>query len=270
MSRNGEDESDPNDSNPGDDKTFINKLLVQMKTQFNNKTDPKTEVDENSSTMENVVSQEDISPPEAAELMESEEYEAKSEVTEPLTDCEISEEDEHKSKPRIVLTFRKPSLGKSKSKPARNRENSKEVILKRSSRRRSKDCNESVLQSAIARKEKSYNESNKPQRLTRQLKPTQKILDNIASAAVKLEKNKRWDDVEDASKKSRNKTVHLKNGKGDSKRLKLARDVEADLKLSDSNSSLSSESSKVSEGKSSKDFVGEEKSCRRSLRISSR
>lgn len=51
--------------------------------------------------------------------------------------------------------------------------------LKRSARRRSKDCTESILQSAIARKEKSYNETARPQRLTRRLKPTAKILANL-------------------------------------------------------------------------------------------
>lgn len=256
MSRNGENESESNDSNPADDKTFINKLLIQMKSQFNKTQTDNTEVDV--ADISTMASQEENTN---IETIETEEYEGASAKSE-TTDCEISEEDNsfdsQKDKPRIVLTFRKPS------KPPRNRENSKETVLKRSSRRRSKDCGESVLQTAIARKEKSYNESNKPQRLTRQLKPTQKILDNIANAAVKLEKTKNKTDdnqMNSEERKSKSRLNHVKN----SKRVKLSRDSDSDqsgqdVKLSDSNGSLSSESSKTSE----------EKLCRRSLRISSR
>lgn len=227
MSKNAESEPNTND-----DKTFINKLLIQMKSQFNNSGGESKE----EAAMAEVVQE---------ESMETGEESAKS-------DCEVSEEDNNGvDKPRIVLTFRKP---KNKAKQVNFR--AKEVVLKRSSRRRSKDCNESVLQSAIARKEKSYNESNKPQRLTRQLKPTQKILDNIASAAVKLgkEKNERKLVDEDgcvAKKLTRN----LKNGR----RLK---DSDSDHSgQADSNSSLSSESSNKTHE--------ENKLCRRSLRISS-
>lgn len=221
-SKNVENEPNSNDSTPapqGDDKTFINKLLIQMKSQFNN----KTEDEQQQSAMADVETIEGGG--ESMEICEEE-------------DCEVSEEDNNSvDKPRIVLTFRKP---KNKAKQTNFR--GKEVVLKRSSRRRSKDCNESVLQSAIARKEKSYNESNKPQRLTRQLKPTQKILDNIANAA----KNKKTDEDGLVGKKC---SKALKNGK------KL-KDSE------DSNSSLSSESSNKTQEES--------KLCRRSLRISTR
>lgn len=72
--------------------------------------------------------------------------------------------------------------------------NEVETGLKRSARRRSKDCTESILQSAIARKEKSYNETTRPQRLTRKLKPTAKILANLEmcqkNAALKKQSDK--------------------------------------------------------------------------------
>lgn len=265
MNKNEECESNSNDSSKGDDKTFINKLLIQMKSQFNN-TEGKLQIEEGQPTeMDESTPQEETNS-EPVVCMETDEFEGASAKSEQLTDCEISEEDNSLDKPRIVLTFRKP---KTKKKQANFKagEDSKEVILKRSSRRRSKDCNESVLQSAIARKEKSYNESNKPQRLTRQLKPTQKILDNIANAAVKLEKNKNErksnkseliDDDLDVSKKYKK----LRNGKNESKRPKIVKDSDSDHSgQADSNSSLSSESD---------NRTPEEKSCRRSLRISSR
>ncbi|XP_017783389.1 PREDICTED: histone-lysine N-methyltransferase EHMT2 isoform X2 [Nicrophorus vespilloides] len=86
----------------------------------------------------------------------------------------------------VTLGFSKPRKRSKRVKVAID------VNVKRSTRRRSRDYNESILKTAIARKEKSYNESDKPQRLTRQLKPTQKILDNIANAAAsKHEKKKR-------------------------------------------------------------------------------
>lgn len=241
-----------------------------MKSQFNsteNKT-PTEEIEQQSAAMADGAVKDD-SIAETAESMETEEYEGGSAKSEQLTDCEISEEDNSlDNKPRIVLTFRKPKNKKKQVNKVREN-NSKEVVLKRSSRRRSKDCNESVLQSAIARKEKSYNESSKPQRLTRQLKPTQKILDNIANAAVKLEKNKNErktnkieivdDDVAYVSKKFKN----LRNGKNDAKKLKIVKDSDSDHSgQADSSSSLSSESSS--------NKTGEEKLCRRSLRISSR
>lgn len=217
-------ESEPNSNDSiaqANDKTFINKLLIQMKSQFNNKTEDDQQQQQQSAAMADV---ETI----GGESMETGEED----------DCDVSEEDNNSvDKPRIVLTFRKP-----KNKAKQTNARGKEVVLKRSSRRRSKDCNESVLQSAIARKEKSYNESNKPQRLTRQLKPTQKILDNIANAA----KHKKPDEDGLVGKKC---TKNLKNGK------KL-KDSE------DSNSSLSSESSNKTQEES--------KLCRRSLRISTR
>lgn len=318
-------DSNSNDSHPGD-KTFINKLLVQMKSQFN-RTERKTqsspvlgspEIEVSHTDQESPI-EEHMSDNTLQEDMETEDTKVsyEGETAEQLTDAEMSEEDnnvdEPKGKPRIVLTFRKPSTGKNKSKVAAESQrtgrdkframaaNCKEVILKRSSRRRSKDCNESVLQSAIARKEKSYNESNKPQRLTRQLKPTQKILDNIANAAVKLEKNKNdkskdtsvsskmesnirnvvGDNVNSESEKyqevdtlrrCRNKHKHAKSVKNDLKRIKLTnndskKDYDSDhsgqeLKLSDSSSS---ESSKISETK-----AAEEQLRRRSQRISSK
>ncbi|XP_057653993.1 histone-lysine N-methyltransferase EHMT1 [Diorhabda carinulata] len=59
-------------------------------------------------------------------------------------------------------------------------EEKQDESTKRSSRR--KNSKKSVLQNAIARKVKSYNEPCRPQRLTRQLKPTMKVLENIAQA----------------------------------------------------------------------------------------
>lgn len=54
-------------------------------------------------------------------------------------------------------------------------------VLKRSTRRRSKDVSDNILANAIARKEKSYNETTPTppnQRLSRRIKPTAKILAN--------------------------------------------------------------------------------------------
>lgn len=136
-----------------------------------------------------------------------------------------SDDNTDTTKPRIVLTLRteksktkedsdevecdsatdefkgfdnsnvKPTMNSQTDDSARRSLRSKNVVaepeLKRSARRRSKDCTESVLQSAIARKEKSYNETAKPQRLTRRLKPTPKILANLEMCQkIKNDKNK--------------------------------------------------------------------------------
>lgn len=137
--------------------------------------------------------------------------ESESEVEQPAEEVKPEPEElpdpEEVEKPRIILSFKKPiqeqqpsngkiAIGK---RPQRQKstlfdDQFDEVALanlKRSARRRSKDYPESILQSAIARKEKSYNEANKPQRLTRQLKPTQKILENLAMAKHKTTPEKR-------------------------------------------------------------------------------
>ncbi|EEZ97316.2 histone-lysine N-methyltransferase EHMT2 [Tribolium castaneum] len=152
--------------------------------------------------------------------------EMKSEFNSPRADDAPNTNDEEK--PRIILSFKKPAsdesppVGGRRSLRYKNPEEKPE--LKRSARRRSKDCSESVLQSAIARKEKSYNESNKPQRLTRQLKPTQKILENLALA--KMEKSRFFECEESERlvrkhKHKHNKCRRLKRaklGQGDSEK----------------------------------------------------
>lgn len=341
-------DSESNSSDQGDDKTFINKLLVEMKSQFN-RTDCKKQasVVENSyvneassdlSTEDSVVINHctnnieeendavivasdnvDLVPEEitnsSLQEIESKTKDESDEIPLNIQE-EILDEDLEHGKPRIVLTFRKPNKPKPSSddtnlgrrslrhKITAAEENLNEKVLKRSARRRSKDCSESVLQSAIARKEKSYNESNKPQRLTRQLKPTQKILENIATAALKLEKNKGdiksrvnekqkltdmdgdiypntddnetddTKDIENAQKKHKHKHHHNKHS--NAKKLKVNNeklDSDSDqsgksIRKSDSSSSLS-DNSKAS-SKNSKVQVTEEKPYRRSQRISSR
>ncbi|KAF5280661.1 hypothetical protein FQA39_LY05309 [Lamprigera yunnana] len=222
------------------DKTFIDRILGEMKHQFN-KTESKNiatndEVLNNGTAdfdydlktveikTEDISDLTDVAPTEEAisnikvEEVEVEndtskfevQYKEEEECINEIKAVEVSKEEpetqeEQDEKPRIVLTFRKPNVDDN-AKPKKNAEggtsgrrtlraklqivDDDKMILKRSARRRSRDCNESVLQSAIARKEKSYNEASKPQRLTRQLKPTPKILENLANAALKLDKNR--------------------------------------------------------------------------------
>lgn len=209
-------ESASQEADINDDKTFITKLLGEMKTQFNSsekKITSETENEENPcdnniDTADGKVLEEEINEiicdvdnvnnDVTVVTVEDTKDDVKVEVKEEMDstcktdDCEdkvkVNGDDE---KPRLLMKFIKPAnktLGKRKLKNGENNEKVvEEVNLKRSSRRRS---SESILQSAIARKEKSYNESMKPQRSSRQLKPTQKILDNLANAALKLEKNK--------------------------------------------------------------------------------
>lgn len=209
-------DSESNGSDTGDEKTFINKLLGEMKNQFN-KTDRKIDLSEEDVTkIDEEVNEKDngicaaeevevVAPvlQEINEDMSEKRLEDNSESDNKVCSDEAEILNENvEEKPRIVMKFPKPSSKIHKHKPAVNYSNKKklrstsnalqgkidESNLKRSSRRRS---SESILQSAIARKEKSYNESIKPQRLTRQLKPTQKILDNLANAAaLKLERTK--------------------------------------------------------------------------------
>ncbi|KAK4881578.1 hypothetical protein RN001_004897 [Aquatica leii] len=219
------------------DKTFIDVILGEMKNQFN-KTEKRNspelinftteeEVYNNGNAdsnldlkikTEDVAEITDTTSEEAVTIIKIEEVEeGKIELNCKVEDSIIEEEsesnkedietpEEQEEKPRIVLTFRKPTV-EDNVKTKKNSEggvgsgrrtlraklqivDDDKLILKRSARRRSRDCNESVLQSAIARKEKSYNEASKPQRLTRQLKATPKILENLANAALKLEKNR--------------------------------------------------------------------------------
>lgn len=166
---------------------FINKLLGEMKCQFN-----RSDTDKNSEAKNQIVeSMSNLPQKEIVSMAQEESY------SDDVIKDEINKKDKTDGdKPRIVLLFKKPGKAdnavQTKRSSTRSREGDNQVqeeVLKRSSRRRSKDC-ESVLQSAIARKEKSYNESNnKPQRLTRQLKPTKKILENLELA--KQEKQSR-------------------------------------------------------------------------------
>lgn len=224
-----------------DDKTFIHRLLGEMKNQFN-----KTEKKENSDLQNYNTNDEEILGEEEEEgtsnfSTDSPQYvetnnetafkvpNIKNEVDSSSSpenninsvatcniknefECsdtvlanniakikeEMNNQEDAEDKPRIVLTFRKPtpkkndSTSTTKKRPLRAKLQilDEKLVVKRSSRRRSRDCNESVLQSAIARKEKSYNEASKPQRLTKQLKATPKILENLANAALKLDKTR--------------------------------------------------------------------------------
>ncbi|KAK5649751.1 hypothetical protein RI129_000780 [Pyrocoelia pectoralis] len=220
------DEPDADTNNK--EKTFIDRILGEMKNQFN-KTEKKVapelmdlpasnEVFTNGDVDSSCIMK--TSEANSIEISDVIAVPVKSEPVETDQQMETNNEDETESrkdekderenndeKPRIVLTFRKPTVEENFKPKTKNVEGNSgtgrrtlraklqivdddKMILKRSARRRSRDCNESVLQSAIARKEKSYNEANKPQRLTRQLKPTPKILENLANAALKLEKTK--------------------------------------------------------------------------------
>nr|CAI5836466.1 unnamed protein product [Callosobruchus analis] len=188
-------------SNQGDENTFINKILVEMKSQFNN-SDIKVEPEE--------VKQESVECSVLDDITDNSVNEEKLEKSDSSTkeslpnaaNESIDNEDKlyKKEEDNEPDSFKKPngelsSITLTVSPNRRslrhktlNDQKSPEQTLKRSSRRRSKDCGESVLQNAIARKEKSYNEASRPQRLMRQLKPTQKILENLALA--KEEKSK--------------------------------------------------------------------------------
>lgn len=199
-----------------DDKTFITKLLGEMKNQFN-KADNKTNMqeEEEDDPSDGISLEETQKTCELTSSVDNNDSELSTSVDESKEDSvsnksinndniDLSENNEDLTrlngdeKPRLVMKFLKPTskvtsktIGGSKKKlrnGSASEQKTEEVNLKRSSRRRS---SESILQSAIARKEKSYNESLKPQRSSRQLKPTQKILENLANAAaLKLEKTK--------------------------------------------------------------------------------
>ncbi|KAJ8921860.1 hypothetical protein NQ315_008492 [Exocentrus adspersus] len=274
----------------GDEKEFINTLLGEMKSQFNR---PDRKDDGSIKTEENTamdapfgMAESDLSTNEDVSKESLNNVDILPQVEE--TSNDIGDQDD---KPRIVLLFKKPgNESSSPSKPKdlspgrrslRNKLNSIEEMLeenlpKRSSRRRSKDCGESILQSAIARKEKSYNEANKPQRLTRQLKPTAKILENLALARQERTKlksikpvDKNLDDSDNESlnfmdnglastpKKSRK---NIKYPKRKPKRLKTFHNVESE-KETDSDQSLSPDQ------ESNLDAI---RNARRSQRISSR
>lgn len=215
-----------------DSKTFIDKLLVEMKSEFN-KNIPKTEKNDydnnglsneppmlkiETDTTNFLLHTSDSNPPNITKI------ESEDTKTEHLDSPEI---DEDETKPRIVIKI-KPTLNnystdkdnsseeavspgrrslriKTNLPEDKDKKIEMESGLKRSARRRSKDCTESILQSAIARKEKSYNETVRPQRLTRKLKPTAKILANLEmcqkNVSQKNEKSKQNDN------KSRNSSA---------------------------------------------------------------
>lgn len=239
----------------GGDKAFINKLLGEMKNQFNKTDRTSGRLDDEPGNM-NV----GVSVSGESKIRKSKEINNKVNGS---TD--------------VMMLFKKPNNSESPSRkeasPGRRslrlktEETNAQTVPKRSSRRRSKDCNESILQSAIARKVKSYNESSKPQRLTRQLKPTQKILKNLALA--KQEKNKlksaknsdsdvqQSDDTScsDIPKKIRKKQQKTSNVR--TKKMKLAHDESDGNSESDESASADSENN-----------IESPKSARRSLRLS--
>ncbi|CAG9858438.1 unnamed protein product [Phyllotreta striolata] len=219
------------------DSNFINKLLGEMKCKFNKLDELSTKSNDKSKNVRPAI----------------EEGKTKEEAME-IEDILGSNEPDAES----------PSKGSKKSSPNRRsyrQRNSSldekvdvEDNLKRSSRRRNK---RSVLQNAIDRKEKSYNESCRPQRLSRQLRPTKKVLENIAQAKeVKKLKSKNIDKPYNSENQS---TID-----GDSKKSKTkCHKNQKRLKASDSEKSHSEVSS---EGESEVEVV---KSVRKSPRSSS-
>lgn len=192
---------------------IIDKILVEMKSEFN-KTDRteknQEEVNDNVNFIKN-------NGKTQSQLEMNNETQTGPPGTESSTKDSTKttakgspKDDNADEKPRIVLTLRPDKTKCLKKTDGENaddfqesddktvvrvlRSKTGEPELKRSARRRSKDCNESVLQSAIARKEKSYNETIRPQRLSRRLKPTPKILANLEmcqkNAILKNEKLK--------------------------------------------------------------------------------
>ncbi|XP_023019599.2 histone-lysine N-methyltransferase EHMT2 [Leptinotarsa decemlineata] len=232
--------------------TFINELINKMKNQFNNKPEDVIET-EPEATFSEVCS--DYCPKESGK---DESEKCPNLKNESMNDTigDLS------GKPRLVLHFKKPnneSPIKSKNSSPTKRsvrlkssssDEKKEESPKRSSRRRSKDCRESVLQSAIARKEKSYNESVKPQRLSRQLKPTQKMLENIAFARqekkVKSSRNpeKSIDNGLQSSSEWNSNKRNKKNSKSRGKESKKFKTGLTSEKDSESDESFSSDSEK--------------------------
>lgn len=286
-----------------DDKTFITKLLGEMKTQFNS-SDKKEEILDDEEDVEEPIAEElpkETEPMETTTKSENpsptvvEESNDKKEpdaLNDDLDEKGDTKQINGEEKPRLLMKFVKP-LSKSKSltpvkKKPKNGYNTEKIVeevnLKRSSRRRS---SESILQSAIARKEKSYNESSKPQRSSRQLKPTQKILDNLASAAAMKyekhkikspkinEKQKNYDDMETDSneEKSLSKIMNDEQRKH-KKHYKHKKNVKR-FKSNDSDSDHASttdykdESFDKCNGRSGKKLI-DEKMYRRSQRLSSR
>lgn len=301
-----------------DDKTFITKLLGEMKTQFNSsekKIVPETESDEKLDDVKEDSSDVKIVEEEKEEIIcgtdnvsndvtvvtvevnkEDIETPVKTESdTNNLDECKdklLSNGDDEK--PRLLMKFVKPAGKSPTKKKLKNGDNCEKVIeevnLKRSSRRRS---SESILQSAIARKEKSYNESMKPQRSSRQLKPTQKILDNLANAALKLEKSKIkspkfndkqkcFDDMETDS--NDDKTLSKINMNDEQKKYKHKNNnhkYKKNVKRFKSNECKDSDSDHTTvdtkedlydkcNGRNSRSKLNEEKMYRRSQRLSSR
>lgn len=194
--------------------TFITKLIVEMKNTFNktekklippeieSSSEPKTldpevmeenEIKSDNTVLENLSNDLPAVPDDEDVIVQENNCQIElpaEEIQEKIPSPEeiVKLEDEAEIQPRIVMHFRKP-LNTSTIKVKNDPDNLKsrrslrnkiqETQLKRSARRRISKDGESVLQSAIARKEKSYNEAAKPQRLTRQLKLTPKILENL-------------------------------------------------------------------------------------------
>ncbi|VEN36415.1 unnamed protein product [Callosobruchus maculatus] len=268
-------------SNQGDENTFINKILVEMKSQFNNP-DIKVEPEE--------VKQESVDCSSLCDITANSLNEEKSENSDksskellPNAANETIDngDNPHKKEDNDSDSFKKPngelsSISLTTSPNRRslrhkslNDQKSPEQTLKRSSRRRSKDCSESVLQNAIARKEKSYNEASKPQRLMRRLKPTQKILENLALA--KEEKTKLLKSSKGAEEANSNNTLNNdsnlnenlnKRGRRPSRSPKKSKKIKANSDSEpDSDESLSDNSKSTTELNTSN---------RRSQRLSSR
>ncbi|CAH1176200.1 unnamed protein product [Phaedon cochleariae] len=144
-----------NTENPKE-HTFIKELLGEMKNQFNKSENLK---------------QADIGHKELGENDSDLKGVSESIINESTSiDLDLANQS--------LIGMKTPSPTK---RTIRNKStSSEEPCPKRSSSRRLKNLKGSVLQSAIARKEQSYNEPSKPRRLSRTLKPTQKILENLA------------------------------------------------------------------------------------------
>lgn len=164
-------------NNKGNSSTFIKKIIGEMKYKFN-KSEHKNGIDKSE------VNKFDMDVNQMQENLEGGEK-----IISQYKDSEIKHEDvvqsqifkrphENESQPTHIKRL---SLGK---RSCSYEQDNVKNIIKRSSRRRSKDSSESILQSAIARKEKSYNETNKPQRLSRQLKLKSKTMENVSETKI--------------------------------------------------------------------------------------
>lgn len=234
--------SEPVGLDIGESNAFITKLIVEMKNTFNSdKKDSPGEEDndsdsaspDDSEVVKNDIDIEglndnriDVTSPSvipeniAAEVEILGENNVVEEVNqiEEIKDTVLSPEESRESneseeKPRIVMHFRKPKNDTNITKNKRIFRNKvQETQLKRSARRRKSKDGESVLQSAIARKEKSYNEGIKPQRLTRQLKLTPKILENLNQNQLKETMKSKSTRMAEKQSDNNDKCVNMSEG----------------------------------------------------------